>query len=831
MRLFPARNQCPRRLPSFFVPSLLLFLSLIFQPQPAESRTIALVYDDSGSMRTRDSWIYANYATQVLSASLREDDNFVVIRMNAGMAGDTTPQSIKTWPEPTPNDPTPYASVEQAMQVILGEPSISQQTLGRSDEKNWLIIATDGEFKDVSNASTIRSFFNQVKGQVEVVFLLIGNVKKDTVNLWSSQSPDQVQVFQVSSSNTGQDLINKMTEIAALIAGRDNREPAGLHKSGSRITLNSPYPLRRISLLMQQPDSKSSLPDLTGVNLSGATNQSVQFKTEIAESRTGTFVPSPMKARIIHSSNTRILPPGDFTLEFNASIHQVPVQVLLETAVDLQVSLHDEQGVKLQPDNGVYRFCDSDQLQVGVVFVSQDNANPLELSPADLRNIQVTKLIHRQTETLKYDEGSRQFRSTLQKIGPHQKTMAVEAQSPGYFFLKSNVFNLESIACNRDGAISPANNQISLPYTFSDEPQLADTSTTLTVRFKSGPYVGPERQDRLRVEGLPRGVELHVDGSVITRDTPQIQLPTLTDGQRLQLRLARSRDFKADQPQEILLKFDSGRWITWENPPALSLVPQPRRIEVETQPALWQAQVTRMNDHPPVGLQFLVDGAPVSAEEFKYWQVKENHQGRFSTAITRDESDRTFSVKPGKYWYSPLWTEVGEHNMAITLSSPFPLENQEIEVPLHILWASWWERARNTVYFLLALWAFLWWLKRILQKNRFDRGAYIHYESREGQRKTMEDTVFLAENILVSWLIPTKTEKAVVHGISLKAGSSKDHIFITKGQLDENARVGGSSLKYLFNNDQLSEKDVRLMRNDALELSSGKRTVVYQYTR
>lgn len=59
-----------------------LFFSLSYFLVAAHARTIALVYDDSGSMQGKDKWVYANYAAQSLIALLQQDDEFYVVKMS-----------------------------------------------------------------------------------------------------------------------------------------------------------------------------------------------------------------------------------------------------------------------------------------------------------------------------------------------------------------------------------------------------------------------------------------------------------------------------------------------------------------------------------------------------------------------------------------------------------------------------------------------------------------------------------------------------------------------------------------------------------------------------
>lgn len=57
---------------------LFYIILLIFSSNLTFSRTISVVYDDSGSMKKNDKWVYANYAFQTLISLLDKKDKVLV---------------------------------------------------------------------------------------------------------------------------------------------------------------------------------------------------------------------------------------------------------------------------------------------------------------------------------------------------------------------------------------------------------------------------------------------------------------------------------------------------------------------------------------------------------------------------------------------------------------------------------------------------------------------------------------------------------------------------------------------------------------------------------
>src|SRR5690606_35475508 len=123
---------------SLMSPRLLLFGLLLLAgwlclaaPVAAQHRAVAVVYDDSGSMLSGNDvvgrrWVYANYALQMLTGLLAEDDQLFVVRMSTAAQADALAlaqqaaaiDSLRQLPEPVDGSPTPYGSVATAMQAL-----------------------------------------------------------------------------------------------------------------------------------------------------------------------------------------------------------------------------------------------------------------------------------------------------------------------------------------------------------------------------------------------------------------------------------------------------------------------------------------------------------------------------------------------------------------------------------------------------------------------------------------------------------------------------------------------------------------------------------------
>lgn len=204
------------------------------EPQQANPKHINLVIDDSGSMffdgseRERlDRWSFAKYSLEAFAALMGPQDSLDVYRMSdfAGAGASRTPElklsGIQSPAErvqlihelPLEGGGTPYASVETARADI---------ETNSSDER-WLVILTDGEFKNGGAAvptervqTELLEFVDSTDAagnKVGVAFLAIGDEAPEI-----AQGPrDQIFFRQAATSG---DLLAQMGGFANRIFER-----------------------------------------------------------------------------------------------------------------------------------------------------------------------------------------------------------------------------------------------------------------------------------------------------------------------------------------------------------------------------------------------------------------------------------------------------------------------------------------------------------------------------------------------------------------------------------------------------------------------------------
>lgn len=194
------------------------------------SRDIYVVYDDSGSMYqdyskpdtgeddTVDTWSKAKYAMEVFTAMLNPQDSLNVYYMSDYSEGTTeaAPRIViqgsedkkdnvaKIHEERTYSRETPFEAVEAAYDDL---------EKSSADEK-WLVILTDGEFRDPAEnksgeevKSEVNAFFQAKDPEVNTVFLLMGQIP-DPV------TPDANSSIYIEKAEDSTQILEKTTEIA-----------------------------------------------------------------------------------------------------------------------------------------------------------------------------------------------------------------------------------------------------------------------------------------------------------------------------------------------------------------------------------------------------------------------------------------------------------------------------------------------------------------------------------------------------------------------------------------------------------------------------------------
>ncbi|CUB33356.1 vWA domain-containing protein [Bacillus cereus] len=341
--------------------TFMLFLLIWLHPfwtfakgEEAKERVVSLVYDDSGSMRNNDRWKYANYALQSLVALLDEKDKFSYVPMskpndpvNISLTKDkrqTEIEGIGAWKTYLN---TPFSAVETAMQSIKKEADIDGK------REFWLIVLTDGAFNDlekdkVGGKEQILQKLAQFKKEMDVKKISLHPVLITMEEDLGEQEKAQLNTFKeiwkkeingVTMPSSGENgIVKSVNQVAALVA---NRDPFSSVESivktkvvGKKVEITTPFPLKRMTLVRQSP----SLPDYQVKQIS----KPLQLQSSFSIHAPGE---AKLFGNIVHISteNEEVIKPGTYTIEVDQEIEKEGLQVLVEPALNYNVSTYDKE--------------------------------------------------------------------------------------------------------------------------------------------------------------------------------------------------------------------------------------------------------------------------------------------------------------------------------------------------------------------------------------------------------------------------------------------------------------------------------------------------------
>ncbi len=324
------------------------------------TRTINLVYDDSGSMirvgsTYVDTWCQAKYAMEVFAGMLGEKETLNIYYMSDYVDGQMTAPpklSLKGSADEiitasnvkkihnliTDASDTPFDSVKKAYSDLKGV---------KSDEQ-WLVVLTDGEFNGTSN-DRVENYFHECvsDGKTRVMMLSMGpNAAVIKPN------PDKHIYFEKAENTT--DILSKLTKICNRIF-QSNALPIS---QDNEITFNVP-----MSQLVVFAQGKSV--NIEGLTTSDGKKIEASSNVRVRYSDVATVDKRYAASKIIVADNlngyvatyNESFEPGTYKVKVKGADD---VQVYYKPNVSIAAYLYDENNEEVtQKDNlvaGTYRL-------------------------------------------------------------------------------------------------------------------------------------------------------------------------------------------------------------------------------------------------------------------------------------------------------------------------------------------------------------------------------------------------------------------------------------------------------------------------------------------
>ena len=308
----------------------------------AARKVISVVFDDSGSM-DGDSFDYANYSMQALTALLNEQDSLFLTYMNDSMDAKgnysyTTmdlrnpDQAVKRIRKRKNNGGgTPIESVVAAKKVL------DKKKSSDLSDQFWLVILTDG-----ATTGNLKALLQKYKAQkmsngseLNIVYLAIGSgaisIPKDPgKHLYCFDAP------------TAPDITTTMAKLANLVSGRIQVKKVTYGADKKTVQFTSKIPIFSFSVFSQQSKATVTAAKTSEGDLNTLRNIGLESPTS------SLFGNAAVVSQKNSDGTSAVIPAGTYTVVFSKNVDLKKLIIQYEPAIDLKAVI--TSGGKEIPD-------------------------------------------------------------------------------------------------------------------------------------------------------------------------------------------------------------------------------------------------------------------------------------------------------------------------------------------------------------------------------------------------------------------------------------------------------------------------------------------------
>ena len=328
------------------VTALVPLLPLAEAAKVEKSRTIAIVFDNSGSMYFEGSgypdpnyrWCRAIYAMEVFAAMLNEEDTLLIYPMNAVEVDGETYTSYKPLSIHGPDGSEKIrriVTVDNSTGTPVQAVKDAYEGLSKAkDEEKYLIILTDGDVFHWYDGSQVAANSNQFSQEiakfsqgVEQMFLAI-DADSDSLPKVQNQAN---QYIQATSSG---EILPTLTDMCNRIFGRSE-----LKVSGQNVSFD--VSMSKVIVFIQGDD-------ISDVRLSGGqlVSQREMKHCQAGGKHPTASVDTTLQGVLVTYSD---LDAGSYQLTYSGKADNVAVYY--EPDVDLRIQMVDQSGNDMDPNN------------------------------------------------------------------------------------------------------------------------------------------------------------------------------------------------------------------------------------------------------------------------------------------------------------------------------------------------------------------------------------------------------------------------------------------------------------------------------------------------
>ena len=398
----------------------------------AQNRCVAVVYDNSKSMTDSGQCEGINYAMQVLVGLLHQQDELYVFKMQPPNG---TPINLFSKQDAIQQVSSTYNCLATST-PFAGIAGASQKLRTSTRKEKWLIILSDGDITETNFHFTYPDEFRQLVNQTgaRIIFLNVNN-KTSVLDDYLSNTGATAQTLRTQGNFT--EIVNTMEQIASNIMSFS--KGITVQNQGSKVTINSPVPLRRIVVLQQTSQTSGRLPAITAAKAETRTlTTNKSFRA--SKSKPG----YSMSGNITHlESSLGLIPKGKVDIDFNGTVDMARTKFLPEAAAKL---LPELKGNFKTVQGSLYKVCDTETSVTVTAKLLDDNNQPLDADVLKSSRVVCVNETSKQKYTLAYNEQTGQFTAQI-PLAASKTVLSVSAEYTGYFNLLSNIYTLEKENC------------------------------------------------------------------------------------------------------------------------------------------------------------------------------------------------------------------------------------------------------------------------------------------------------------------------------------------------------------------------------------------------
>lgn len=343
-----------KRLTSFII-SIIMVISVFLITTPltvhADSlyirKVVAVVYDDSGSMKSDNKWPFANYAMQTFCGMLNSEDRLFISYMSEAnnnpdyeseivdLSTDHIQSSIETIKNHTEYGQTPFAAVQAAYNRLMNTPDSNPNT------EYWLVILTDGEFNDgiIQNSKEPDELTEKFEeyistpmpngSNVQITYFAIGNGATKV----PSQEDKGIHTYSCAKDS---EIIQTMSDIADKISGRTRLDTTEITALDDRtIQFSSSISLLNIAVLAQKTGAK-----IVSATYSNEVGIPISRQAELGFSEfEGKQFPDLNSSAYLLGDTSNIIGSGTYKIVFDKPVQKEDVVVLFEPALETRIKV------------------------------------------------------------------------------------------------------------------------------------------------------------------------------------------------------------------------------------------------------------------------------------------------------------------------------------------------------------------------------------------------------------------------------------------------------------------------------------------------------------